>query len=126
MTTTLQQALIKAGLANNKKLPEKPAEKKGVLKKGPPRGSFSEVQNPVGFVEKKHKHHLRTECDACQKSGPDVEYYEHKNRILDAKWLCIKCADTYNIHDDCRETIQSQFAMTGRFIRGWGPTKVFK
>jgi hypothetical protein len=55
-----------------------------------------------------------------------VEYYEHKNRSIDAKWLCIKCADTYNIHDSFRETMQSQFAMTGKFIRGWGPTKVFK
>lgn len=126
MTTTLQQALIKAGLVNSKKLPENKPEKKGILKKASAQGSFKEVANPVGFVERKHKHHLRTECEACRKSGPDVEYYEHKNRILDVKWLCVKCADTYNIPDQCRETMQSQFAITGKFIRGWGPTKVFK
>ena len=130
MTKTLQQALLESGLVKNK-LPEKKPEKKAILKTNPTRpspqrSSFNEVQNPVGFVERKHKHHLRTECDACHKTGPDIEYYEHKNRRLDAKWLCVKCADEYCIPDQCRETMQSQFAMMNRFIRGYGATKVFK
>ncbi len=134
MTTTLQQALIKAGLAKEK-LPEKKPEKKTILKPGasppknfgPPRPPRAPAAPPKpGFIEGKHHHHLRTLCDACKKSGPDVEYYEHRNRSLDAKWLCVKCADTYNIPDSCRETMQSQFSIGGRFIRNYGATKVFK
>lgn len=132
MTTTLQQALIKAGLAKEK-LPEKRPEKpKTMLKPGgaPKRPPLPPVRPPAapkpGFIEGKHHHHLRTLCDACKKSGPDVEYYEHRNRSVDAKWLCVKCADTYNIPDTCRETMQSQFAIAGRFIRNYGATKIFK
>src|SRR5262245_3178979 len=130
MTTTLQQALIKAGLAKEK-LPEKKPERKTILKPGPSsQKGFSPPRAAAppkpGFIEGKHHHHLRTLCDACKKSGPDVEYYEHRNRSLNAKWLCVKCADTYNIPDACRETMQSQFAIAGRFIRNYGATKVFK
>jgi hypothetical protein len=125
MTTTLQQALIKAGLVKEK-LPEKKPEKTTILKSGKSHAPSPPVTAKPGFIERKHHHHLRTLCDACQKSGPDVEYYEHKNRSLDAKWLCVKCADTYNIPDNCRETMQSQFSITGRFIRNYGATKVFK
>lgn len=123
MTTTLQEALLKAGLVKNKNLPEKKAEKKGVLKKGPPQ-AFK--QEKPGFLEGKHHHHIRTECDACNRSGPDVEYYEHNNRMLTAKWLCLRCADTHKIHDNSRQTMQSQFASSGKFLREYGPTKVFK
>lgn len=129
MTTTLQQALLKAGLVANKKLPEKKPEKKTILKPAReerPKPSFKESSRPLGFIEKKHIHHLRTDCEACKKSGPDVEYYEHRNKILDVRWLCVKCADYYNISDEYRQTMQSQFAMGRRFIRGYGATKVFK
>lgn len=108
MTQTLQQALIKAGLVSKEKL------KKAESKRKP------------GFIEGKHHHHIRTECEACGKSSPDVEYYEHKNRSLDKKWLCVKCADTYNISDDFRQTVQSQHAKSGLFRRQYGATKVFK
>ncbi len=123
MTTTLQEALLKAGLVKNKDLPDKRAEKKGFLKKGPKK-PFK--QEKPGFLEGKHHHHIRTECDACNKSGPDVEYYEHTNRMLTVKWLCLRCADPHKIHDNSRQTMQSQFASSGKFLREYGPTKVFK
>lgn len=80
----------------------------------------------LGFIEHKHHHHMRTECDSCRRSLPDVEYYEHKFKNLDAKWLCVICADKNNILDDCRQTMQSQHAKSNMFRRGYGPTKIFR
>ncbi len=125
MTTTLQEALLKAGLIKKKEA-EKKTENKAVVRKGPgPRETFNKQEKP-GFLEGKHHHHIRTECDACRRSGPDVEYYEHSNRMLNAKWLCLRCADTNKVHDNSRQTMQSQFASSGKFLREYGPTKVFK
>ena len=76
-----------------------------------------------GLSEGKHAHHIRTDCDACGRSSPDVEYYEHKNRSLDKYWLCVKCADTNNILDDFRQTSQSSQSQRGLFQRGYGHTK---
>ena len=123
MTTTLQEALLKAGLVKKKDTSEKKVEKKGFVNRGPQK-TFK--QEKPGFLEGKHHHQLRTECDACQRSGPDVEYYEHTNRMLTAKWMCLRCADTNKIHDNSRQTMQSQFASSGKFLREYGPTKVFK
>ncbi len=130
MTTTLQQALINAGLVNKNRLPEKKPVQKTLLKpKSEVKPHFPPKQNPVSHSaplhEKKHEHHLRTDCEACKRSGPDVEYYEHTNRSVDVHWLCVKCADTYNISDQCRQTKQSQFSKSGRFRREYGATKVF-
>lgn len=108
MTTTLQEALIKAGLAGRDKLKKSKAKKS------------------VGFLEGKHHHHLRTECEACRKGSPDVEYYEHAHKGLPHKWLCVKCADACNILDQYRQTMQSPHAQQGVFRRQYGPTKVFK
>ena len=83
-------------------------------------------KKPLGFLEGKHHHHSRTDCEACGRPSPDVEYYEHKNRSLDKFWLCVRCADDNNIHDDFRQTMQSPQAMKGLFQRGYGPTKIFK
>jgi len=80
----------------------------------------------VGFIEGKHHHHIRTDCEACGKSSPDVEYYEHRNRSLDKYWLCVKCADTNNILDEFRQTMQSSHSQKGFFQRGYGPTKIFR
>lgn len=79
----------------------------------------------VGFIEGKHLHHIRTLCDACERSSPDVEYYEHRNRSLDKYWLCVRCADDNNILDEFRQTVQSSHAIKGVFRRNYGPTKVF-
>ncbi len=86
----------------------------------------SSQKRSVGFVEGKHLHHIRTHCDACGRSSPDVEYYEHKNRALDKYWLCVKCADDNSILDDFRETMQSSHAIKGVFRRNYGPTKPFR
>ncbi len=156
MTTTLQQALLKAGLVSKDQLKKAEAEKmavhsqrgsaasdslrdadrsarsgrgrqprRGVEGRAPralPRGGATRA--PIN--DGKHHHHIRTECDACGKGSPDVEYYEHKNRSLDKYWLCVKCADNHNISDEFRQTKQSQHAMTRLFQRGYGATKIFK
>jgi hypothetical protein len=84
------------------------------------------VKKSVGFIEGKHHHHIRTDCEACGKSFPDVEYYEHKNRSLDKYWLCVRCADNNNILDDYRQTMQSSQSQKGLFQRGYGHTKIFR
>lgn len=90
------------------------------------RGPGRERYHSPGFIEGKHHHHSRTDCEACGRPSPDVEYYEHKNKSLDKYWLCVRCADDNNVHDDFRQTMQSPQAMKGLFQRGYGPTKIFK
>lgn len=144
MTTTLQQALLKAGLINKEQLkkaetdkkqarrppaPERPRSPSPQHPRGarPPGKTFvKEDKKTPGFIEGKHHHHMRTQCDACHKTSPDVEYYEHKNRSLECCWLCVRCADAHNISDDYRQTVQSQHAQAGRFRREYGATKIFK
>ena len=77
-------------------------------------------EEPVS--EKKHTHHFRSLCDSCGNGSPDVEYYEHNIRILNAHWLCVNCADLNNIHDKFRKTAQSQHSITKVFCRRYGPT----
>jgi hypothetical protein len=98
--------------------PSRPAAPPPIVKK--------EVKKSVGFIEGKHHHHLRTNCEECERSTPDVEYYQHKNRSLDKYWLCVTCADKNNILDEFRQTMQSQHAQNKMFRRGYGPTKIFK
>ncbi len=112
MADQLKQALINAGLVSKDKLREIEREKvhKKHLKGG----------------RKMRDDHLRIVCEACGKSAPDVERYGHRNRMIEGKeWLCIKCADQYQILDDCRQTNQSSHAKTKLFIRQYGPTKKF-
>jgi len=129
MTQTLQEALLNAGLISKEKLDS--SNKKGGHKKmtraqsGVPAPKPKEESTSV-LHEGKHEHHMRTECEACKKTSPDVEFYNHSNRRLSVKWLCIKCADSYKIADNFRLTEQSQFAQSGRFIREHGATKVFR
>jgi len=72
-----------------------------------------------------HDHHHRTECEACHKTAPDVERYEHRNRLIDVQWLCILCADQYKISDDLRKTAQSSSSKRRLFIRNYGHTRRF-
>lgn len=150
MTTTLQEALLKAGL-KAKALPDRNDKKKTVLKPGeqrPSQGRFDNRQDsrprqefrqenrpsprpPAPAPErsplsKEDKAPIRTFCEACKRSGPDIELYEHQNRLMSAKWICVRCADTNNIHDNTRQTHQSQHAKNGMFRREYGPTKVFR
>ena len=111
MNGSLADALKNAGLESSEKEYDK---KSGKKKKKPANGNT-----------KKHDHHLRTECELCRKSAPDVERYEHTNRSIDANWLCIPCADRLSISDECRQTNQSDFAMKKTFARQFGRTKQF-
>lgn len=69
-----------------------------------------------------HEHHHRTECEACQRPAPDVERYDHRNRLLEVQWLCLICADQYKISDDFRRTSQSASSKRGMFLRTYGHT----
>ncbi|MBF0300438.1 MAG: hypothetical protein HQK51_17095, partial [Oligoflexia bacterium] len=70
-------------------------------------------------------HRQYTYCEACSKTLPDVEYYEHQNRNLKVKWLCCICADANRISDSCRQTNQSDCAKKRIFRREYGATKRF-
>ena len=122
MTTTLQEALLKAGLVSKEKLKKVEAEQRRPQGR---RGSVPPARSK-GFIEGKHAHHLRNQCEHCERFSPDVEYYEHRNQSLSEKWLCVKCADQYNIEDRYRQTMQSQNTKSGLFRREYGATKVFK
>ncbi|GEM_PF-1245900 len=152
MTQTLQEALLKAGLVSKEKLQKAASEKKMAerrereaakpqspkpslkpqvvpLKQSSQRFERKAAAQPaetkrksLGFIEGKHHHHLRTDCEACEKSSPDVEYYQHPNRSFPHYWLCVRCADEHNILDDFRQTKQSQHSMSGAFRRNYGRT----
>ncbi len=69
---------------------------------------------------------IRIVCEACTKTAPDVERYRHHNkRIVGKEWLCLRCADEYQIDDNCRETNVSTNARSKLFIRQYGRTKRF-
>ncbi|MBK9294378.1 MAG: hypothetical protein IPM57_08020 [Oligoflexia bacterium] len=103
----MKDALIKAGLISKEQVRRDEIEKKGPQQKGV------------------HEHHVKTHCAQCNKPAEDVEYYEHTNRSLNSKWLCVSCADKNWIHDDTRQTQQSMAARSNRFQRFYGPTKKF-
>lgn len=64
----------------------------------------------------------RNHCESCDKIAPDVEFYDHQNKVLRAKWLCTRCADRFAIHDDFRRSAQSDFSKKRAFRREYGPT----
>lgn len=109
---SLKDALMKAGVVSKNTVErEKEKERRDkIQKKGPSQEGI-------------HSHHLRTDCDHCRKNSPDVEYYEHTNRSVTAKWLCIPCADNAWINDECRQTAQSTQSRMGTFRRNFGATK---
>ena len=112
MADQMKQALIDAGLVSKEKL--KDLEREKIRKRH------------VKSGRKMREDHLRIVCEACGKSAPDVERYNHKNRMIqDKEWLCLKCADQYQILDDFRISNQSSQAKQKMFIRQYGPTKKF-
>jgi hypothetical protein len=114
MADSFKDALIKAGVIKKDDI-EREKEKvrrDNIQKKGPSQQGI-------------HAHHIRTDCGACGKGAPDVEYYEHSNRSIEAKWLCIPCADKAWIKDECRVTNQSSYSKAGTFRRFFGMTKKF-
>jgi hypothetical protein len=132
MASSLQEALLKAGMVTQKKIEQAAAAKKSFSRPPPrkkgsaPRRRPPPVRQAPGFIEHKNIQHIRTDCEACKKSAPDVEYYEHTNKRLSVKWLCVNCADNNNIMDDCRQTMQSEQSMRKVFTRRYGKTKIFK
>ena len=114
MSNSMKDALIKAGVISKDSIDrEKEKERRTKIeKKGP-------AQHGI------HAHHIRTDCGHCKKGAPDVEFYEHTNRSVEAKWLCIPCADKLWIKDECRQTNQSSYAKAGTFRRFFGATKKF-
>lgn len=107
MSSSMKDALIKAGLVSKETIRKEKVENTDVKQKGI------------------HEHHLKTYCPQCNKNAEDVEYYNHTNRSLKSPWLCLVCADKFNIHDDMRQTQQSPTSRAGRFQRFYGPTKRF-
>jgi len=108
MGRSLKEALISAGL--------KPASAENERPKVAPR----EV------VQKSVKHQqTRNFCEICELIHPDVERYRHRNPTTSAEWICVACADKFQIYDECRQSHQSDFARKGMFRREFGPTKKF-
>lgn len=104
----LKEALLKAGLKGTKV----ENERRATYKKD---------------ITKTEKHQMnRNFCEKCETTQPDVERFKHKNYSIDAQWMCVNCADIAQIHDDCRLTFQSDFSKQNRYIRRYGPTKVFE
>ncbi|HAZ13226.1 MAG: hypothetical protein A2X86_00650 [Bdellovibrionales bacterium GWA2_49_15] len=84
-------------------------------------------KRPVKEVVTKSVAHqmARDFCEVCEMIMPDVEKYRHRNPTTTAEWICIGCADKIEIHDDTRQTCQSEYAKKGIFKRFFGPTKRF-
>jgi hypothetical protein len=114
MANSLKDALVKAGVVKKDSvdLEKDKARREKIQSKGPSQEGI-------------HAHHIRTDCAHCGKSASDVEYYEHFNRSIEAKWLCMVCADKGWIKDECRQTNQSSHAKAGKFRREFGATKRF-
>lgn len=134
---SLRDALQKAGLKPSPK--EKKPYKSGNRKPEPPqKSSEKRAEAPVQPQKKTedrpakpvnqpktsriHDHHMRANCEYCQKTSPDVEYYQHDIRRLSTNWFCIPCADDLKIHDKHRVTAQSDFSLNRTFRRLYGPT----
>lgn len=81
---------------------------------------------PKKEVAKVERHQeTRIFCEVCEATQQDVERYKHKNRLIDAEWICVNCADKNSIHDDFRLTEQSHASKNRSFKRFYGPTKDF-
>lgn len=108
LMANLKDALLKVGLKSTKI----ENERKSSYKKD---------------ISKTQKHQMdRNFCEQCETTQPDVERFKHKNYSIDAQWMCVNCADIAQIHDDCRVTNQSDFSKQNKYIRRYGPTKVFE
>ena len=104
---SLKEALQKAGLKSSKSENERKYRKD--LKKKSEKFQYT-----------------RNFCEVCETVQPDVEKFNHRNPLIaHAKWICVACADRYEIHDDLRLTNQSDFAKQNRYLREYGPTKKF-
>lgn len=103
--SSLKDALLKAGLKSTKNENDRSRRKNWV-----------EVKKSVIHQEQ------RNYCEACESIQPDVEKYNHRNPIVDAKWICVSCADKNMIDDKYRVTAQSDFSIKNIFRREFGQT----
>ncbi len=101
---SLKDALLKAGFKSTKAQNDREVTYKKDLKNS-------------------EKHQFsRNFCEVCQTTQPDVERFKHRNRLIDAQWICCNCADKNEIHDDYRVTAQSDFSKARKYRRQYGPT----
>ena len=103
--SSLKDALQKAGFVATKKENERAKR---------PKKEVSQAQT--------HQEQ-RNFCDHCKNLYPDVEFYSHRNRSIEAQWLCLKCADYNQILDDFRTTAQSDYSIKNVFLRRYGHTR---
>ncbi len=104
---SLKDALLKAGLKQTKSQNEREYKPKKEVKK-------IEIHQAT-----------RNFCEVCELIQPDVEMFAHKNPTIDADWICTRCADRAEIHDQFRKTNQSDAAKRKTYRREFGPTQVF-
>ncbi len=83
------------------------------------------TRTAVKLDKEREGHEIRNQCEFCDGFTQDVEYYDHPNKYVAKKWLCVKCADEHRISDDFRRTTQSSSARSNRFQRNYGHTKKF-
>lgn len=105
---SLKDAMLKAGLKSTKSENERVYKPKKEVK-------IIEVHQST-----------RNFCEVCQLIQPDVERFAHKNPTIDAEWICTRCADRAEIHDQFRRTNQSDSAKKKTYRREFGPTQVFQ
>ena len=75
-------------------------------------------------IKKSARHQdQRNYCESCNLVQPDVERYKHRNRTVDAEWICVSCADKLLIDDQYRITAQSDFSKRQIFKREYGATQ---
>lgn len=107
MAKSLKDALLQAGLRSSK--------------------SANERSKAKGRPQKQSEKHQRTRtfCEVCELDHGDVEFYKHRNPTIDARWICLGCADKHMIDDQFRTTRQSELSIKRNFKRFYGATKTF-
>ena len=116
MGTSLKDALLKVGI--------KPTEKKAAQNERPrPKPAPATPYVAPKKSQDQINQEQRNFCEVCEQICPDVELYFHRNTSLNAKWICIHCADVNMIPDSVRQTMQSDVARKGIFKREFGETR---
>ncbi len=105
MAKSIKEALVRAGFESKEQ--KQVVERK--LKKMP-------------LSKEMEGHKMKAQCENCGNFAPDVERYNHTNRLVTGQWLCMRCADDNNIDDRCRMSAQSSYSCQGVFIRQYGRT----
>ncbi len=107
MGSTLKDALLQIGIRSSKAANER-----------------SKIKGRQEKQSEKHQK-TRTFCEICASDHADVEHYKHRNPTIDARWICLSCADKNMIDDKFRVTEQSEFSLKKCFKRFYGATRSF-